>query len=157
VKISQFNYFSDIFTCYGLGDYILVSWFFFNFDFFWIIKDIYIIKEFLGKLCVLTNTLKCMGKYVLSSFVLFFFPFFLGFTCFFLFFPRLSSSFFCVFFKIIFVDFFLYWTDWKFSYVVFFFKTLWITTVFSYIVFSFSFFNDFYGAGWKCSFVIFFL
>ena len=136
MKISQFNYFSDIFTCYGLGDYILVSWFFFNFDFFWIIKDIYIIKEFLGKLCVLTNTLKRMGKVCtfLICFV-FFFLFFWVLHVFFFFFQDCLLLFFVFFSKLSLLIFFLYWTGWKFSYGVFFFKTLWITIMFPYMVF----------------------
>jgi len=56
----------------------------------------------------------------------------------------LFSIFLCFFFQNCFCWFFFsYGADWKFSFVVFFFKILWIATIFLHMVF-FSFFNDFF-------------
>ena len=57
-------------------------------------------------------------------------------------FPHNFSILFFLFFKIIFDDFFLYWADWEFSFVIFFFKTLLIATVFFRMI-LFLFFYDF--------------
>jgi hypothetical protein len=59
---------------------------------------------------------------------------------FFCFFPKLTSfffNFFCVFFSklSLLILFFYYWTDWEFSFIVFFFETLTIATVFPHMVF----------------------
>jgi hypothetical protein len=58
-------------------------------------------------------------------------------------FPHSFSILFFYFFKIIFVNLFLNWADWEFSFVIFFLKTLLIATVFLRMFFLFLFFYDF--------------
>jgi hypothetical protein len=51
---------------------------------------------------------------------------------------------FFIFFKIIFIDFFLYWTDWEFSFVIFSFKHCWLLQYFfAWFFFVFVFFMIF--------------
>jgi len=68
-------------------------------------------------------------------------------------FPHSFSILFFYFFKIIFVNLFLNWADWEFSFVIFFLKTLLIATVFLrmfFFVFVFLWFSP------KLSFFILF-
>jgi len=72
--------------------------------------------------------------------ICFVFPFFFLFC----FLPK-NCLFFVFFSKLFLSIFFYYWADWKFSFLVFFFKTLWIATVFLHMVFLMIFLFFFFG------------